>query len=134
MKIIGIALGQLTRCKLCQVLMVYGVSSPEAIRAFNAMRESNGYRGKPVFGASWVQLLKDHEADHLRRDEVLPEEWTVRALSQEFKDSLEPRKPVSLEELAIAKFQLLAGKGKQANGHREPQPIKKLDLTPFKGL
>ena len=141
MKTIAIALGSIRRCGLCQVLLVYGVSSPEAIRAFNGLRERNGYRGKPVFGKEWVELLTEHEAMHQKRGEVLPDSMTVRALSEEFLKSLEPapkpeRQGTPLEEEAIKRFlQIAKPVIHQRNGREDNKPvIKKLDATPFAGF
>jgi hypothetical protein len=147
MKTIAMALGSITTCGLCQVLMANGGTTPKAIREFNEMRERNGYRGAPVFGIAWMQLLVDHEADHLKRGEKLPNEWTVRGIPKEFYDVLEApkakpvakpivRKPAPRLDDATKEFLAYARPVvHQRNGRMDNRPVvKPLDTTPFKGL
>jgi hypothetical protein len=118
MKSIAIAVELGCGCALCQLLakqmlLGHGISDPETIKAFNALRESNGYRGKPVYGQSWVDLLVDHEAYADKRGATLPKEWLAVNLSDEFIHSLmpvektrpAPRPKLSEEELAILEFE-----------------------------
>ena len=119
MKTIAMAVECGCGCALCQLLgkqmlLGKGISDPDTIKAFNLMRESNGYRGKPVYGDSWVDLLVDHAAMAERKGVTLPEEWLAVNLSDEFIHSLMPQpkpqarpKPVvvSEEELAIREFE-----------------------------
>ena len=118
MKSIAMAVDVGCGCALCrllskQALLGKGISDPETIRAFNLMRESNGYKGKPVFGESWVDLLVDHETLAQRKGVELPAEYLAANLSDEFVHSLmpvekskpQPRPQLTEEELAIRDFE-----------------------------
>ena len=145
MKLMAIAMGNITRCGLCQVLLANGGTTPKAVREFNEMRERNGYRGKPAHGEEWVKLLRDHEASH---EETLPEAWTVAGIPQAFYDAYKPvERPVSKprvfvkrepsqEELALQEFKAWARPViHQGNGRKDNKPVlKHVDTTPFKGL
>lgn len=118
MKTIAMAVSCGCGCALCQLLskqqlLGKGISDPETIKAFNLMRESNGYRGKPVYGESWIDLLVDHEALAKRKGASLPAEWLAVNLSDEFIHSLmpvervvpAPRPQLTEEELALREFE-----------------------------
>lgn len=126
-----LAMGTASYCKSCQALMAYGVNSGMAMRAIG------------VPSQAWVGWLKAHEAYHLAKGEELPDEWTVRGLTDEFKANvLTPkpkakpvfvRKDVSDEERAIAKLKAVV-QHKQINGRVDDKPIiTHIDTTPFKG-
>jgi hypothetical protein len=85
---------------------------------------------------AWIGWLIKHERYHKSKGEVLPDEWTVRGLKQEFKDKvLSPRpriaKPLDAEAQAIAAFNRLAGKGNQSNGRTQPPVMRPLDTRAF---
>ena len=144
MKTIAMALGSVSECGLCQVLMAHGGTTPGAVREFNELRERNGYCGKPAQGEDWVRLLEQHEADHLKAGDALPVEWTAKGIPQAFSEAYKAKpKPVrkatrrvlSDEELAILEFKAWARPVvHQRNGRKQADPVEKLDLTPFKGL
>ena len=127
-----LALGTASYCKSCQALLTHGVNSAGAMKAIG------------VPSQAWIGWLIKHENYHKSKGETLPEEWTVRGLTQEFKDKvLAPKakyKPadrsMSQEERAIAYFKGLAGpQVKQANGRDDSKPVlAHFDTTPFAGL
>jgi len=130
---VRLAFGTASYCKSCRALATYGVNSAEAMRAIG------------VPSQAWVGWLKRHEAYHTAKGEELPDEWTERGLTQEFKDAVLTPKPkyvpapmrdVTDEEKAIVAFKLAARPViHQRNGRRDNKPIlAPLDTTPFKGL
>jgi len=161
MKSLKIALesGSECGCALCQLLAVakaqgYGVSSPETIKAFNEMRASNGYKGAPVFGKGWVRLIEGHEIECLNSGLAIPEEYTALGFTPEFNKALEqeeaarvarmkpiftkPVKPVFTKPVfrkPVVNYHDKATKAfQQVNARVSPDPVRKLDTTPFAGL
>ena len=128
---LALAFGTAGYCKSCQALMAYGVNSAEAMRAIG------------VPSQAWLGWLKGHEAYHARKGEELPDEWTERGITQEFRNTvLAPKvkpcarpltpKPTD-EDLAYEAFKLVARPViHQRDGRTDKRPIlKPLDTRDF---
>lgn len=130
-----LACGTASQCQSCQALMAYGVNDTRTMAAVASLM------GHPVYGQGYIKWLRAHEEYHKRRGDELPDEWTERGLSDEFKAHLmplPPKKPAfvrPVKPVFIRKDSNMekAHKAFQKNGRTRPEPVEHLNTAPFAG-